>query len=239
MDHSREVIMEENNKLSDKVQSLSTEVTDAVQLSQRLQAQHGEAMAAMRTLTERVENLESGIAKRIADAVAETEKKWDTWRAAAEDRWRQERESWDAERERMRGVVRDWEEASRRANEEEEERELNESSDEEIKPSGRRKPRRRRGKANLAVQALREMSDGASTPKLATMHLEKPKVIKRSGSATTVQADKESQESDSQSGDTLHDGGDGAVRERPVTVSNEQRACADASRLYPLLLFSL
>ena len=181
---TKEELLEENSKLVDQVHSLSSKVTEALTLSQTLQLQHGEAMAALNLLTERVGTLETGIAKRIAQAVSDNDRKWEGVRNEMQDGWKKDRESWDAERKRMQGVVRDWEEASRRAAEEEQESESNASSDSD-KP--KRKPRRRR-KANLAAQALREMADGTATPTLATMHLE-PKGLQRVNSGTTVKPD--------------------------------------------------
>ena len=177
----------ENEELVSGIQTLSNEITEAVQLSRTLQSQHEEAMSAVKLLTERVGELENGITSRVTEA----EQRWELWRAKFEEGWKKERESWDAERERLRGVVREWEEASRRAHEEEEERELNErlsgddSVDEEdegadgfpedaeegeilalgngwkgdVRP---RKPRRRRpsSKAILAVRAFKSAAGG-------------------------------------------------------------------------------
>ena len=114
-----------------RIQVLTAEIAEAVALSRTLQTQHGEAMSAVKLLTERVGVLESGIQSRVAGEVSKSEQRWESWRVKFEEGWRKERESWNAERERLRGVVREWEEASRRAHEEEEERELNESLSED------------------------------------------------------------------------------------------------------------
>nr|XP_019008276.1 uncharacterized protein I206_06831 [Kwoniella pini CBS 10737]OCF47057.1 hypothetical protein I206_06831 [Kwoniella pini CBS 10737] len=124
-------IIEQNAELVGKIATLSAEIQEAVTLSQTLQSQHSEAMSAVRLLTERVGVLENGIASKVAEEVEKAESKWESWKVKFEEGWRKERESWDSERERLRGVVREWEEASRRAHEEEEERELNESLSED------------------------------------------------------------------------------------------------------------
>jgi hypothetical protein len=177
-----------NAELVARIQTLSGEVAEAVAMSRSLQTQHGEAMSAVRLLTERINTLENGISSRIAEEVGKAEQRWETWRVNLEEGWKKERETWEAERERLRGVVRDWEEASRRAHEEEEERELNEGSSEDelvdeeeddaaepdvgewdkdvlthgppLSPS-RVKPRRRRPSTRtvLAVRALKAVSD--------------------------------------------------------------------------------
>ncbi|WRT64575.1 uncharacterized protein IL334_001507 [Kwoniella shivajii] len=124
-------IIQQNAELVGRITALSAEISEAVQLSQTLQSQHSEAMSAVKLLTERVGALETGIASKVAEEVEKAELKWENWRVKFEEGWKKERESWDAERERLRGVVREWEEASRRAHEEEEERELNESLSED------------------------------------------------------------------------------------------------------------
>ena len=116
-----------HSELTARIDALSSEINEALQLSQNLQAQHAEAMSAVRVLTQRIGDLENGIANKVSEEVTKAEQRWEMWRMKFEDGWRKERESWDAERERLRGVVREWEEASRRGREEVEERELNES----------------------------------------------------------------------------------------------------------------
>lgn len=119
--------------LAPRLQSLTSEMEEALQLSRSLQAQHTEAMSTIKLLTERLDALEIGIAERVTAAVERAEERWETWRIKFEERGKKERDGWEAERERLRGVVREWEEASRRAAEEEEEREMNEPlSDDEL-----------------------------------------------------------------------------------------------------------
>ena len=130
-DKSNESSREDAATLDSRIQNLTSEVAEAVAVSRTLQTQHEEAMSAVKLLTERVGVLETGIQSRVAEEVSRSEQKWETWRVKFEEGWRKERESWNAERERLRGVVREWEEASRRAHEEDEERELNESLSED------------------------------------------------------------------------------------------------------------
>jgi len=109
-----------------RLQSMSAELAEAVQTSKTLQMQQLELLSTVRQLTQRIGVIEDGIAGKIAEEINKAEKRWDAWRAECESGWKRERESWEAERERLRGVVREWEEASRRGHEEVEERELNE-----------------------------------------------------------------------------------------------------------------
>lgn len=118
-------------ELSNRIQTLETEMAETVQLSKTLQSQHSEALTAVKDLTDRLGKLESGIADRVTTAVEQAEARWEAWRSKFEERWKQERAAWETERDRLRGIVREWEEASRRAAEEEEERAMNEQLSED------------------------------------------------------------------------------------------------------------
>lgn len=218
----------DNAELATRIQELSNEVAEAVQASHAWQSQHADAMAAVRQLTERIGVLEDGIASRVADEVSKVEKRWEGWKSQSEDAWRRERETWEAERERLRGVVREWEESSRRGQEEAEDRELNESlSGEEYVEDGEafeaplrnglRRVRRRRpsNRTALAVRALKAVVDetGTFTPKAESKELE-GKALDTRGRAGKVRRrdakmsaredlDRDSSESGRDSGDTL------------------------------------
>lgn len=205
--------------LVNRIQDLSTEVAEAVQATKSIQSQHSEAMASVRQLTLRIGELEEGIASRVADEVNQAEKRWEVWKAQFEDGWRRERETWEAERERLRGVVREWEESSRRGQDEVEERELNESTsgddmDDPPNPLSRsngRKARRRRpshrvASANRALKAIAGDETGTTTPKAEPLPLnilEKiPRTSRRHGLPVDDKQD-DSSESGRESGDTL------------------------------------
>lgn len=120
-------------ELSNRIQTLESEMAETVQLSKALQTQHSEALSTVKDLTDRLGKLESGIAERVTTAVEQAEARWEAWRSKFEERWKQERAAWETERDRLRGIVREWEEASRRAAEEEEERVMNEQlSDDDL-----------------------------------------------------------------------------------------------------------
>lgn len=220
-----------NAELIAKIQSLSTEMIEALQLSRSLQSQHNEAMSTVKLLTERISVIESGMASRVA----QEETRWNLWRSKFEEGWRQERETWEAERERLRGVVREWEEASRRAHEEEEDRELNEtlSDDSEPEPQWQDEPRprpkrrRRPSKAQLAVRALKAIADdtGSQTPKAEAIPL-KPRKLKRKES-------KESSESGKDSGDTLKEELPKRKRKQPIQVRISLRDPAEYRSRFP------
>ncbi|GHJ87254.1 hypothetical protein NliqN6_3656 [Naganishia liquefaciens] len=124
----QEELIAQNTALSLRLDALSSELERALELSRSLQSQHAEATSTVRALEERVQSLEKDMARRVTEASEAgkaAEDKWEAWKSRFEQDWRKEREGWDLERERLRGVVREWEEASRRAQEEEEERRMN------------------------------------------------------------------------------------------------------------------
>lgn len=216
--------------------TLRSEVAGAVELSNSLSNQHNDAVAA---LTARIGALENGIASRVAEEVSKVEKRWETWRAKFEEGWRKDKESWEAERERLRGVVREWEEASRRAQEEEEERALNQSSGEDevqVKPRRRRR-RRPSSKALLAVRALNAVAEGTGTVTLAQPEavasldplLDGPRRPQSPGSTSTL-SEKESSESGRESGDTLQEATevDRTRKKKPIQVGRASAKSANA-----------
>lgn len=119
----------QTESLTARLDHLTGQLEEAIQLSSTLQTEHAEATSTVKILEERIQTLEGDVAKRVADdngqAGRAAEERWEAWRSKFEESWRREREGWDLERERLRGVVREWEEASRRAQEEEEERLMN------------------------------------------------------------------------------------------------------------------
>lgn len=189
-------LVAQNADLTARIENLTAEMSEIAELSRSLKVQHSEALSAVETLAARIGTLEAGYASRVAEEVNKTEQKWEQWRAKYDEAQRNDRESWEVERERLRGVVREWEEASRRAHEEVEDRELNEQlSDEDqegivemdsdwkgldtsssVQSSSSRKNRRRRPshRAALAINALKSVADGqgSATPKQAGQGIE-------------------------------------------------------------------
>ncbi|ODO08541.1 hypothetical protein L198_00271 [Cryptococcus wingfieldii CBS 7118] len=119
-------MLEQNNALVSQLNTLSTSMTEALTLSHNLQSQHAETISTIQALSARISSLESSLEEKVREEVGRSEEKWEGWRVRIEEGWKKEREGWERERERLRGVVREWEEASRRAHEEEEERRENE-----------------------------------------------------------------------------------------------------------------
>lgn len=116
-------VLHQNQALTTRLDGLGSELGAARALSRTLETQHATALTTVSLLEKRVSELEG--------QVGVVESKWEVWRSRMEEAWRKEREVWESERERMRSVVREWEEAKRRAEEEDEERRLNEEAEEE------------------------------------------------------------------------------------------------------------
>lgn len=232
----------QNAALTAKVESMSAEIAEVIQLSKSLQAQHGEAMSAVQTLTDRIGALETGFSSRVAEEVGKTEQKWESWKIKFEETHKKDREGWESERERLRGVVRDWEEASRRAHEEEEERELNEElsgdegegslsmgwkgvDDETPTFPQSRKGRRRRPshRAALAIDALKAVADGqgTSTPKQTLQDLD----VARGGPRTKASKTKKAELPRTGSASTIRDDKDSSDSGKSSaggTINDEQ-----------------
>lgn len=110
-------VLATNITLVSRLDVLHFELDGVLESTKRLQSQHETALSTVTALESRVAELEG--------KVTEVEGKWGVWKKTMEETWRKERESWESERERMKSVVKEWEEAKRRAEEEEEERRLN------------------------------------------------------------------------------------------------------------------
>lgn len=111
-------VLAHNTTLVARLDTLHSELDGVLEASRSLRTQHESALSTVTLLESRVAELEG--------KVTEAEGKWAVWKQTMENTWRRERESWESERERMKSVVKEWEEAKRRAEEEEEERRLNE-----------------------------------------------------------------------------------------------------------------
>ncbi|GAA5989974.1 hypothetical protein JCM10908_002403 [Rhodotorula pacifica] len=141
---NRERLLEEqNSKLVARLEALSLELSEATQLGAALRTQHAEASETIKLLEKRIEALELAVDQRVAEAegkiLQQAEARWVGWRERFEQSWKEERLSWEGEREALRRLVKEWEErkrleaemvASREAAEEEGDR-ANEEDDED------------------------------------------------------------------------------------------------------------
>ena len=132
---SQRRLAEEYLTLSDKVRSLSNELTAARSSTLALESQYTRAAGTVRDLEEKVRNLESALQqqeRRLAstspaahdgkatsaashdkdEILREVESRFTDWKKSFEDAVKREREGWQEERERLRVTVQEWERKS-------------------------------------------------------------------------------------------------------------------------------
>lgn len=115
-------LQEQNARLSTRLEKLSSELDEAIKLGQSLRTQHAEASETIRTLESRISGLEKAVEVNVAEAEGrirvESEARWAGWRETFEASAKKDRLDWEAEREKLMEVVREWD-ASRNSSENE------------------------------------------------------------------------------------------------------------------------
>ena len=106
-------LQEQNERLSNRLEKLSSELDEAIKLGQALRTQHAEATETIRTLESRITGLEKAVEVNVAEAEGrirvESEERWHGWRESFEASAKKDRLDWEAEREKLMQVVREWE----------------------------------------------------------------------------------------------------------------------------------
>ncbi|KWU44368.1 hypothetical protein RHOSPDRAFT_3221, partial [Rhodotorula sp. JG-1b] len=113
--NKRERLLEEQNgKLVARLEALSLELSEATQLGAALRTRHAEASETIKLLEQRIVALERAVDQRVAEAegkvLEKVEQTWTGWRERFEQSWKEERLSWEGEREALRKLVKEWEE---------------------------------------------------------------------------------------------------------------------------------
>jgi len=110
----RLVLQEQNAALTARLDALSAELDEAIQLGRSLQTQHSEAFSTIKVLEEKIASLETAVEEKVEQAqgkvMRECEERWKGWKEVFEEGWRREKEGWREEREKLWQVVKDWEE---------------------------------------------------------------------------------------------------------------------------------
>lgn len=118
-DNANALLRTQNATLLTRLDNLSAQLESATQLSLSLQEQHAEAAEMTHALQERIVSLEERIAKETdkvptadarEDLAKEHEARWEGWKVAFERSWRQDKDAWDQEREKLRQIISQWEE---------------------------------------------------------------------------------------------------------------------------------
>jgi hypothetical protein len=129
----------QNALLATRLETLASQLDSALSLSRNLQSQAAHAQSTISLLEAKVGMLEAKVdeQKRMQEIPAESEvnpsiapeqpvhesgtsdveevkknvwsKSWDQWRTKVEGEWNDKLESWEAERQRLRGAVKEWE----------------------------------------------------------------------------------------------------------------------------------
>jgi hypothetical protein len=115
----------QNALLSTRLETLTSQLGTALDLSRKLQSQAEAAQSNIERLQAKVESLEAFVEKTKAqqqqqlddsNAMSEVQDRpsvstevWDSWRGGIEGEWRVEREEWETERRRLKDAVREWE----------------------------------------------------------------------------------------------------------------------------------
>ncbi|GAA5877832.1 hypothetical protein JCM3774_000190 [Rhodotorula dairenensis] len=115
---TRERLLEEQNgKLVARLEALSLELSEATRLGATLRTRHAEASETIKLLEQRVAALELAVDRRVAEAegeiLAKAEQSWTGWRERFEHSWREERRTWEGERDALARLVKEWEERKR------------------------------------------------------------------------------------------------------------------------------
>lgn len=131
----RLVLQEQNAALTARLDALSAELDEAIQLGRSLQTQHSEAFSTIKVLEEKIASLETAVEEKVEQAqgkvMRECEERWKGWKEVFEEGWRREKEGWREEREKLWQVVKDWEERKKNVEVDESGDVENEGSDEE------------------------------------------------------------------------------------------------------------
>lgn len=131
----RLVLQEQNAALTARLDALSAELDEAIQLGRSLQTQHSEAFSTIKVLEEKIASLETAVEEKVELAqgkvMRECEERWKGWKEVFEEGWRREKEGWREEREKLWQVVKDWEERKKNVEVDESGDVESEGSDEE------------------------------------------------------------------------------------------------------------
>ena len=115
----------QNVLLSTRLETLTSQLDTALDLSRKLQSQAEAAQSNIERLQAKVESLEAFVEKtrtqqqqqlgesngvdEVQDRPSVSTEVWDAWRGGMEGEWRVEREEWETERRRLKDAVREWE----------------------------------------------------------------------------------------------------------------------------------
>ncbi|GAA97527.1 hypothetical protein E5Q_04205 [Mixia osmundae IAM 14324] len=174
--HGAPELVEQNAALTNRMNSLTSDLESATAMSQALRSEHAQALETVRTLEERVQDLEKAV--KAKSRAEETSKAYppsiEAWKSAFEDAWRKERLSWEEERRQLRAIIKQWEDehgASASSGSEAEETEETPTLRKTPSQSGKSSPaasskkskKRRKAPSKTLVESVNEFTASAAT----------------------------------------------------------------------------
>ncbi|KAH9822676.1 hypothetical protein DFH28DRAFT_461314 [Melampsora americana] len=115
-----ESLTEQNQKLSEKLEAISTHVEDTIKMGQNLVEQQRQSTETIDQLRHEIQYLKQeqemqkqhyeSMQSSEEDIIQKVETKWTSWKEQIEQGWRLQKESWEAERQKLLKVIQDWQE---------------------------------------------------------------------------------------------------------------------------------
>jgi len=170
----RLVLQEQNAALTARLDALSAELDEAIQLGRSLQTQHSETLSTIKLLEEKIASLETAVDERVEEAqgkvMRECEERWKGWKEVFEEGWRREKEGWREEREKLWEVVKDWEEKKKRESEAE-------ADAGEVESDGSEEDDEAEGESSTAAQSTSSTARSPSPKKRSTRRRKRTTIV--------------------------------------------------------------
>ncbi|CAO1627850.1 unnamed protein product [Parajaminaea phylloscopi] len=115
-EQARERDQDQDQKLSARLQTLESQLEEAIKFGRTLQTQHNLATEAVKKLEAKVEQLEQEMSSRVDNVhgkITEAlEGRFSAWKEQIEVGWKQEKRDWEEERDKLRQVIEAWDQAN-------------------------------------------------------------------------------------------------------------------------------
>lgn len=117
-----ESLLEQNQKLTERIDVISAHVEDTLKVGSSLMEQHRESTETISQLKYEIQHLKHQQEQQrqhyesfqsLEQSILEkAESKWTSWKEVIETGWRQQQETWEVERQKLLKVIQEWEEKS-------------------------------------------------------------------------------------------------------------------------------
>ncbi|KAG0149556.1 hypothetical protein CROQUDRAFT_653359 [Cronartium quercuum f. sp. fusiforme G11] len=119
-----ESVMNQNQKLTDRIEAISAHVEETLKMGQSLLEQHRQSNETIELLRNEIENLKQEQAQHKQDSkstesveqgiLEKVEHKWTDWKEVVENGWKKQQESWEVEKQKLLDIIAEWEEKAAR-----------------------------------------------------------------------------------------------------------------------------